>query len=199
MSTRALILASASPRRKELLAESGVAFEALPGPDPEPQPQLGEEPKTFALRAARGKASSAARLPRAQGRWVLGADTIVTIDGKILGKPLDGADALQMLELLQGRAHQVLTAFVLLSPEGEEMHAACVMTEVEFAPAGRERLAAYVAGGEPLDKAGAYAIQGEGAFLARAVRGSYTNVVGLPMDEVLDTLHRLGLRPTAHG
>jgi len=198
MAAPALILASASPRRRELLSAGGVAFEVLPGPDAEPRPRAGEEPEAFALRAARAKAASAARLAQARGRWILGADTIVTIDGKILGKPADRGDAVGMLELLQNRAHRVLTAFVLLSPEGREASAACVATEVEFAPAGRERIEAYVAGGEPLGKAGAYAIQGEGAFLVRAVRGSYTNVVGLPMDEVLDALHHAGLRPSAH-
>jgi septum formation protein len=184
-----LILASASPRRRHLLAALGVSFTVLPV-DVDERPHAGEEPVAFARRMADEKARAASRL---RPEWVLGADTIVELDGTIFGKPLDGADAAVMLARLAGRAHVVRTAVALLAPSGATAENAVVATEVSFRPLDAAAIAAYVATGEPLGKAGAYAIQGDGAHLIDRVVGSYTNVIGLPLPEVATWLraHRL--------
>lgn len=125
--------------------------------------------------------------------WVLAADTIVTIEGLILGKPQDVADGSRMLHLLSGRSHQVITAFVLLhTTQQKEIHQR-VRSTVTFKPLAEDQIAAYLVTGEPSDKAGAYAVQGLGADLVAHVEGSYTNVVGLPMDEVSQALGAVGI------
>jgi septum formation protein len=180
----ALILASASPRRRWLLATLGVAFSVLPV-DVDERPHAGEPAPEFARRMGREKADAAHA--RAAG-WVLAADTIVEVDGAVLGKPADERDAAAMLERLSGRAHLVRTAIVLLRPDGARAEESLITTEVAFRPLDARTIAAYVATGEPLDKAGAYAIQGEGAHLVDRVVGSYTNVIGLPLPEVASWL-----------
>ena len=184
-----LILASASPRRRHLLAALGVPFTVLPV-DVDEHPHAGEAPVAFARRMADEKARAASRL---RAGWVLGADTIVELDGTIFGKPLDGADAAVMLARLAGRTHVVRTAVALLAPSGATADTIVVATEVSFRPLDAATIAAYVATGEPLGKAGAYAIQGDGAQLIDRVVGSYTNVIGLPLPEVATWLraHRL--------
>jgi septum formation protein len=146
----------------------------------------GEAPAEYSLRVARAKAQDVAS--KHPGYWVLGADTIVVVDNLILGKPKDAADVYQMLRLLSGRVHQVMTAFVLIAARGQEYKHQIVATTVTFKLLSDEQIQAYLATGEPFDKAGAYAVQGIGATLVEKVEGSYTNVVGLPIDEVLEAL-----------
>lgn len=193
--TRALVLASASPRRRALLSELGVDFEALASDVPE-QPLAGEDARAFATRVAREKAIEvAAERP---GHWVLAADTVVIRhDGEILGKPVDPDDARRMLRGLSGCAHRVLTAVTLLPPAGTPVDEILVESTVTFRALDEVEIAAYVGSGEPFDKAGAYAIQGAAGRFVIAVAGSYTNVVGLPVDEVRVLLRRHGLLPSA--
>ena len=185
-----LILASASPRRRELLQQAGVPFTVIPSNTDE-QVRPGESPEVYALRVAREKATEvAAHQP---GNWVLGADTIVAIDALILGKPRDAEDGLRMLRLLSGQLHRVMTAFALLDPNGHTYTDQIVTSHVQFKMLTDTQIQDYLASGEPFDKAGAYAVQGIGAALVEKVEGSYTNVVGLPLDEVLAVLHSAGL------
>jgi septum formation protein len=190
VSRESLVLASGSPRRRELLADLGLDFEVVPSRAEEPVPTPGEYPTEYALRMAKLKTMEvAARHP---GRTVLGADTIVVLDSWIMGKPADETDALAMLNALSGRTHQVITAFCLVLPNGETS-SRFVATEVDMRTSGEAELKAYIATGEPMDKAGAYAIQGIGTFLVTAIRGSYTNVVGLPLARVLEELLTAGV------
>ncbi len=185
-----MILASASPRRQELLRKGGVSFRVCPSLVSE-EPLPAESPREQALRLARDKALEVAR--RHRGFWVLGADTVVEVDGVALGKPEDPAEAARMLRLLSGRTHRVMTAFALVDGEGEVRVHRCCESRVTFRPLKEEEIAVYVASGEPLDKAGGYAVQGLGAALVERVEGSYTNVVGLPVEEVLGVLRELGI------
>ncbi len=178
-----LILASGSPRRRDFLAELGIAFEVL-ATDIDETPLSGEQPVDFVARLALEKAQ-AVELPDA---WVLGADTVVVVDGEILGKPGDEEEACGMLMRLSGRWHEVWTGFSLCRQATGELSTKTVCTRVRFLPLTPELCRAYVRTGEPLDKAGAYGIQGKGCFLVPEISGSYTNVVGLPMTEVLETL-----------
>jgi septum formation protein len=181
----ALTLASASPRRRELLSQLGLAFDVRPA-EVDETPRPGEEARAYVLRVA-GQKARALEVPGV----VLGADTAVVLDGRILGKPRDGAEAAAMLRALSGRAHQVLTAVCARGAGRQE--STVVTTVVELTPLSERQIAWYVASGEPFDKAGAYAIQGlAGAFVA-AVRGSVSNVVGLPVVETLAILERFGV------
>lgn len=180
-----LILASASPRRRELLAQAGYFFTVHPANIPE-DTRPGEDPIAYVVRLAREKAEAvfaaiSSESPAApQGsQVVLGADTTVTIDGLILGKPADAADAARMLCLLSGRTHRVITGVALATGRGTEV--AAEVTAVRFLALSDEDIASYVATGEPLDKAGAYAIQGRAARWIPRVEGCYFNVVGLPL------------------
>ncbi|HJY84013.1 MAG TPA: Maf family protein [Candidatus Binatia bacterium] len=188
--TPRLILASASPRRRELLQKIGVAFAVVPS-DTREAVQPGELPQEYALRVASEKVLDVAR--KQPGAWVLGADTIVEIDGEVFGKPRDAADGQRMLHQLSGRAHRVVTAFVLCDGKGQVRARQVVTSRVTFKPLSDAQIREYLATGEPFDKAGAYAVQGLGAALVQCVEGSYTNVVGLPMDEVQAALCAAGL------
>jgi len=188
-----LILASASSRRQELLQKAGVAFTVVPSDIPETV-QVGETPEEYVLRVAAEKALDVAR--KYPDTWVLGADTIVEIDGEVLGKPRDQADGQRMLRLLSGRTHQVITAFVLLDEENQVRAKQMVSSSVTFKSLSDTQIHEYLATGEPFDKAGAYAVQGLGASLVERIEGSYTNVVGLPIDEVLTALRTVGLLNT---
>jgi len=178
-----LVLASGSPRRRDFLAELGLVFEVLVT-DIDETPQAGELSVDFVARLAREKAL-AANQPDA---WVLAADTVVVVDGEILGKPGDEEEACAMLMRLSGRRHEVWTCFSLCRQATGEFYTKTVCTHVRFMPLTPELCRAYVRTGEPLDKAGAYGIQGKGCFLVSEINGSYTNVVGLPMTEVLEAL-----------
>jgi septum formation protein len=183
-----LILASASPRRRELLHNAGLRFRVIPSQTAE-EVRPGEAPRDYVRRTARDKARAVARgEPTA---WILAADTIVEIDGQILGKPRDEADGRRMLGLLSGRQHRVMTAFVVLGA-GHRVER-LVTSTVRFKTLSEAQIGDYLASGEPADKAGAYAIQGRGRALVADMQGSYTNVVGLPMDEVLVCLQTLGI------
>jgi septum formation protein len=182
-----LILASASPRRKEMLANLGLDFEILVAGVDEVV-QHGESPEEFVLRAAIEKASDiTAKHPDA---WVLGADTIVVCQGEILGKPKDASEAQRMLMRLAGQMHKVLTGFCLKWEQENISVSRVIATEVYFSAFTEEIAAAYVATGEPLDKAGAYGIQGRGGVLVEKIVGSYSNVVGLPLVETIDEMLR---------
>ncbi len=181
----AFILASASPRRRALLQDLGLDFEILEARIEE-RPEPGETPQEFVLRAACDKASVISSLNPAS--WVLGADTVVVHGIRILGKPKNSEEALQVLLSLSGRKHLVHTGFCLKNAEEQASVSRVVTTEVSFFHFTREVAAAYVATGEPLDKAGAYGIQGIGGFLVEKINGSYSNVVGLPLVEVIQEL-----------
>ena len=182
-----LILASASPRRKSLLQELGLDFEIIES-QVEETPAAGELPKDFVQRLACDKAASVSRENAAS--WVLGADTVVVHAGKIQGKPRDAKEALDVLQTLAGNCHLVHTGFCLKNGIEKISVNRVVTTEVSFFSFSRDIAAAYVATGEPLDKAGAYGIQGRGAFLVEKINGSYSNVVGLPLVEVVEELMR---------
>jgi septum formation protein len=182
-----LLLASASPRRRELLERIGFALEVRPA-DVDERERPGEEPAAYVMRIARAKAEAVAT---SAADWVLAADTTVTIDGAILGKAETPAEATAMLRPLSGRTHQVLTAFVVIGGSGARRERV-VATQVEMVAFDDAVLADYVASEEWRGKAGAYAIQGMAASLVRAVRGSVTNVIGLPVAEVIEALRELG-------
>ena len=183
-----LILASASPRRIELLNLLGLAFEVMPSGVDEDS-RRGETPREHAVRLAEEKALAVAR--RAPAAWVLGADTIVVVDREVLGKPRSAADAQAMLERLSGREHAVYTGFSIAGRGAGTLVRRVVESTVLFREIAPDEMAWYLASEEPYDKAGAYAIQGRGAFFIREIRGSYTNVVGLPLAEVVDALRDL--------
>lgn len=187
----ALYLASASPRRRELLEQIGVDFTVLPV-DIDETPLSGEAPADYVRRLAREKALAAlARLDASAPLCVLGADTTVTLDGRILGKPADRDEGLAMLALLSGRTHRVLTAVALADAGRCEVR--LVDSAVTFRPMTPAEAERYWAGGEPCDKAGGYAIQGLGAVFVRRLEGSYSGVVGLPLCETAELLGAFGV------
>ncbi len=182
-----LLLASASPRRAQLLRNAGIAFAAQATRVPERR-RRGEPPGKFALRLAREKAHAIlARRPR---RVVLGADTIVVIGSRVLGKPRDGRDARRMLRLLSGHTHQVSTAVCLAGPGFEDTRSET--TRVTMRKLSEQEIRDYVASGEPMDKAGAYAIQGLASRFVSRIEGCYFNVVGLPVPLVYRMLRAHG-------
>ncbi len=173
-----LILASASPRRAELLTAARIPFETLPV-DIDETPLPGETPDAHVRRLAAEKARAAAA--QRPGATVLGADTVVVVDDRILGKPRDAADAAAMLRALSGRAHEVLTGVAVHGPSASPTVIEIARTRVWFCPLSEQDISHYVASGEPLDKAGAYAIQGIASRFVERIDGSYSNVVGLPV------------------
>jgi septum formation protein len=191
---RVLVLASSSPRRRRLLRQLGVPF-SVRAPEADERPLPGETPRAHVRRLALSKARAVARaLPQGCGaRWVLGADTVIALDGGILGKPRDAGHAARMLAGLSGRTHEVLTGVALVPVGGGRERTAVVRSRVAMKPFARETIRSYVAGGEPLDKAGAYAVQGRGRRLVAGVAGSLTNVVGLPVEAVTRMLAACGV------
>lgn len=191
---RRLYLASASPRRAELLLQIGVAFARLPPPDIDESPLVGEAAPQYVERLAREKARAGwlCLTDRARpGAVVLGADTCVVIDDRILGKPADAAEAADMLRRLSGREHTVMTAVCLWYDAG--CLSACPHTRVRFDTLDESLIQRYVASAEPYDKAGGYGIQGFGAALVAEIRGSYSGVVGLPLHETALLLQQAGV------
>lgn len=186
-----LLLASRSPRRRALLAQIGVGFEPVTA-DVDESPRPGETPAALVERLARAKAL-AGLAAAADDRPVLGADTTVTLDGEVLGKPDDEAGALEMLARLSGRTHEVLTGVAVA--RGEAVEARTVATRVTLRPSTPAERRAYWASGEPAGKAGAYAIQGLGAVLVARIEGSYSCVVGLPLAETAELLRAFGIDP----
>lgn len=171
-----LILASASPRRAELLRAAGIDFDVIVA-DVDESVRPGEASEGYVRRLAEAKARAV--IDRAAGRPVLGADTVVVVDGQILGKPAGDDDATRMLRMLSGRAHQVITGVSMA--RGGDAVTDVEVTTVEFAPLSQAEIDWYVASGEPADKAGAYAVQGLASRFVRRLDGSYSNVVGLPV------------------
>ncbi len=191
--TRPLVLASASPRRAALLAQVGVPFEVRVSDAPENADEAGRAPAAVALEHARAKALAVA--PTVPGRLVLGADTVVVLGDEVLGKPGDAAEAAAMLRALSGREHEVITAIAIALSDGSASQVLAEHAEhtrVFFRTLGEDEIARYVASGEPLDKAGAYGIQGRGALLVRRIEGCYFNVVGLPLSRTGEILAGLG-------
>lgn len=182
-----IVLASGSPRRKQLLEMLRIPFRVIP-PDVDEHVLPGEKPEAYVTRLSRAKAQAVVSL--AGDDLVLAADTTVVIENDILGKPESPADAVRMLERLQGRTHEVLTA-VAVAQNGR-LEQALDVSRVTFRPINRQTLEEYVATGEPLDKAGAYAIQGLGAPLIERVEGDFFGVMGLPLRLALDLLAKFG-------
>ncbi len=174
-----LILASASPRRAELLHNAAIDFIVEPAHVPE-LPFPGEKPAAYAQRLAHDKARAV--FARHSGGAVLGADTVVVVDDHLLEKPADQHDAGRMLRLLSGRTHQVITGVCLVAPAFEQTEAE--ITQVVFSPLSEDEISYYVQTGEPMDKAGAYAIQGIASRWVERIEGCYFNVVGLPLPRV---------------
>ena len=188
-SAREIVLASASPRRQMLLTSLGLDFQVEPAEFIEPRQKFGQNPEEYALALAREKCRLVAE--KKSGAMVLGADTIVVLNEEIMGKPASEEHALEMLTRLQGELHSVITAVSIRCAEVDIERSFRIITRVKMAPADRDVLLAYISTGEPQDKAGAYAIQGQGAFLVEEIIGSYTNVVGLPLSQVLRALLEL--------
>jgi septum formation protein len=185
---RALILASASPRRSELLRNAGIPFEVDPA-DIHEAPSAGEKPIPYAQRLAHDKAKTV--LARHLDSIVMGADTIVVVDEHLLEKPANADDAARMLRLLSGRTHQVITGVSLLTSNFERTEAE--LTQVSFTTMSEQEIAEYVATREPMDKAGAYGIQGMASRWVERIDGDYFNVVGLPVARVYRMLKEAGL------
>ncbi len=183
-----LILASASPRRRRLLSQIGLPFRVIASNVSEKN--IAGGPAHTCCILAGQKARHV--YPQTEASWVLGADTIVAIDSKILGKPKDDKEARQMLALLSGKEHRVITGFCVLNPSGEVAHSEAVTTLVRVKNMTGQEIKAYVATGEPYGKAGSYAIQGIGIFMVETISGSYTNVVGLPLCAVIKALVSTG-------
>lgn len=207
-----LVLASASARRKELLELAGFSVKPMPVQiDESPLPE--ESPETYVKRIARAKVLAVVeriqqtmypeleivrldiggRMGRESPlRWVLGADTVVVLDGRMLGKPVDHEEALAMLQALQGREHVVTTGFCLYDMRKSKEGIQAVHTVVKFKKMTNSEIERYLGVGESMDKAGAYAIQGVGAYFVEAINGSYTNVVGLPLCQVVEMMEEMG-------
>lgn len=183
-----ILLASASPRRTELMSLAGLQFTVVPADICE-DVLPGETPTEHVLRLSREKADAVAAV--AEGRFFIGADTVVVLDGAILGKPVDEADARRMLEALSGRDHEVVTGFTVFDKVSSIHISRSVSTEVTFKTLEEKEISAYIASGCPMDKAGAYAIQGGAVHFVRSISGSYTNVIGLPMTELYEVLQAM--------
>ena len=186
---RKLILASQSPRRYGLLMQMGLDFEVIPNEVFEDFVQA-ESPRDHVIRLAEAKAREVAG--KYPDRWVVAADTIVCINGSILGKPKGREEAVEMLRRLSGQDHRVLTGFSVFHFEKGRSDKEAVQTVVRVKPLTPAEMEWYVQTGEPFDKAGGYAIQGAGSFMIESIQGSYTNVVGLPLCELIQMLTRLG-------
>lgn len=190
MNQEVIVLASGSPRRRQLLEQIGIPYQCHPVSIDETRLDA-ESPLDFARRLALAKATEAwSGLAGARGRLVLGADTAVSRNGCIFGKPADVADAVEMLSRLSGGTHEVTTAVAAVR-EGERM-LRCSVSRVIFRPLGRDEIDAYVATGEPQGKAGSYAIQGRAAVFVQRLEGSYSGVMGLPLFETWELLRALG-------
>lgn len=186
-----IVLASASPRRSELLEQVGVRCQVIPS-DTDEVPLAEETAETHAVRLSRDKALEVARRQAVAGRWFIGSDTIVVLDGAILGKPADADAARAMLKSLSGRGHRVISGYAVHDRVSGRTISDAVVTKVFFKELTSREIEGYIATGEPFDKAGAYAIQGIGSFMVPRIEGSYTNVVGLPLCEVIAALEELG-------
>lgn len=186
-----IILASASPRRQELLHQMGIPFRVVPSTVDE-RGILADHPRTFALRAAFAKAQEVAQ-GQPEGTWVLAADTVVTHRMRLFGKPQSGGEAERMLRDLSGQTHEVITGCALIEAGRENSWLRAVSTRVRFRELSPFEITEYVNSGEPMDKAGAYGIQGAGGGLVEEIEGDYFNVVGLPCEALEELLEEAGL------
>jgi nucleoside triphosphate pyrophosphatase len=180
-----IILASKSPRRRYLLNQAGLKFSVIESDFDENSIEPCE-PEQYVQLLAKGKALDVAE--KNPDKWIIGADTIVLIDNQILGKPQSREDARNMLQQLSGNIHQVLTGFAICNHAENQCYLDTIVTDVQFKELSEREIEWYIHTDEPFDKAGAYAIQGLGTFLVKSVNGSYTNVVGLPICEVIEYL-----------
>jgi septum formation protein len=186
------ILASASPRRRELLGSIGLDFEVIPSHVPEVRAS-GEAPEEYVARLSRDKAAAIAQ--EHPSRWVIAADTTVLLGEQLLEKPLDAADAMRMLGTIAGKTHIVYTGVTLQNLSAGYRDTRVAESEVRMLPLADRDVQWYVATGEPLDKAGAYAVQGIGSMFIDSIHGSYTNVVGLPLATLFQMLRKAGIDP----
>ena len=191
LKNRSFILASSSPRRRELLTRIGLDFKVIE-PGIRESVWEGEAPLDFAKRMAREKTLSVSGNV-SRGRIVVGGDTVVSVSGEILGKPSDEENAFSMLQKLSGKTHEVITGFCVARSPREVFHLGATSTEVRIKSLDSEEMRRYIKTGEPMDKAGAYAIQGAGSCLVEWIRGSYTGVVGLPLSELVSVLSDIGI------
>ncbi len=192
-----LILASKSPRRRDLLAQAGLVFEVVPSTVDEKSLQMHtlDKPEEYARVLAEAKAHEVARQYR--DSWVIGADTMVVINDTVLGKPRDTADARHMLVTLSGKTHNVFTGYCICCMNLGKSRSETVKTNVRFKQLTSPEIDWYIGTQEPFDKAGGYAVQGLGSVLIKRIEGSYTNVVGLPLCEVVEYLLEQGLAQSA--
>lgn len=186
-----IVLASASPRRKEMLSRVGLSFQVVPG-DVDETIQPGGSADQHVIRLSCDKAEDVARRSGQTGRWFIGSDTVVVRDDSILGKPADIDEARSMLESLSGRSHRVISGYAVFDRVTGKTISGAIVTTVFFKELTSREIEGYIATGEPAGKAGAYAIQGIGSFMVPRIEGSYTNVVGMPLCEVLSALNELG-------
>jgi septum formation protein len=186
----AIVLASESTRRVDILRTLGISFSIIP-PDIDETRRKSEAPKEYALRVAYEKAQKVGNL--FPDKWVIAADTIVTHKGRILGKPGNEREAQEMLKQLRGQWHKVITAFCILKVAKRIMYRDAIETRVFLKDLTDEEIARYIKTTEPFDKAGSYAVQGKGGYMVKEIKGSYSNVVGLPICEVAETLLSLGI------
>jgi len=184
-----LVLASISPRRRAILQQIGIPFESA-GSMIEETLYEGMQPADIACQMAVQKVESVQNIYN--NRWILGADTIVVINKKIFGKPKDSIECQEILHSLKGKTHKVITGFCIHDPGRNTVHIEAVMTKVKIKELSEIEIEAYIKTGEPFGKAGAYAIQGIGSFMIEQINGSYTNVVGLPVCEVVSALIKCG-------
>ena len=181
-----ILLASASPRRRELITNIGIPYVSV-SVDCDESVAEGIEPREAAITVAMRKAQAARSLPESEGRIIVSVDTMVVCDGVIFGKPCDEDDARRMLRLLSGKEHSVLTAVCIITPDGQSL-SFCEGSQVRFYSLTEDEINNYVATGEPMDKAGAYGIQGKGMMLVREIEGDFYNIVGLPVARLGRTL-----------
>ena len=186
-----IVLASASPRRRELLAQLGINFQVVPSTADETL-LAGEGAAAHVIRLSCDKAMEVASRTGQSGRWFIGSDTVVVRDETILGKPADAAEATRMLTSLSGRSHRVISGYAVHDRLCGQTLSAAVSTKVFFKDLTAREIEGYIATGEPFDKAGSYAIQGIGSFMVPKIEGSYSNVVGLTLWEVITALEEMG-------
>jgi septum formation protein len=186
----AIVLASESTRRVDILRTLGVSFSIIP-PGIDETKRISESPKDYALRIAFEKARKVGNL--FPDKWIIGADTIVVHRGRVLGKPKSETDAFEMLKRLRGNWHKVYTGYCVLNISRQIIYQDVAETKVFIKDLTDEEIRKYIKTAEPLDKAGSYAVQGKGGYMVKAIKGSYSNVVGLPISEITDVLLSLGI------
>lgn len=193
ISKSALVLASGSPRRKEILSGLGLCYKFVPSGVDENSEGLEEGPELYSQKWAERKALAVYERLSEPEAWYLAVDTVVVLDERIMGKPSGRSEAVEYLSSLSGRCHRVVSGYCIYHPSSSEKLLRSVSSEVKFKELDRSEIEAYTNTEEPFDKAGGYAVQGVGAFMVEAIRGSYTNVVGIPLTEVVDDLRRRGV------